>query len=169
MPIWNFYYLNKEFYICIINWIFILSSLYCSQIFESTSEKIFFPDVIITLRCTSRNSICGVSLRVDGLVCCAPPYLEAKCCRGLWPTHIIFLSRTAWPRWRSVGLALSGSSTAEYAVIKYAACVRPPPYGHLNEKRQYPAQTFCQRIFLLFLLHSLLHEVNILMENYSAQ
>lgn len=106
-------------------------------------RKTFLSDVVIT----SRGSI-EMSLRVDGLVCSTPPYLEAKCCHGLWPTHIIFLSRTVWPRWRSVGLALSGSGTAEYASIKYAACVPPPPpYGHLNEKRQYAANFLSAHLF----------------------
>lgn len=47
--------------------------------FESTTE-----DISTEYRYyISRDFVRGVSLRVDGLVCCAPPYLEAKCCRGL--------------------------------------------------------------------------------------
>lgn len=48
-----------------------------------------------------------------------------------------------------LGLALSGSGTAEYASIKYAAGVPPPPYGHLNEKKQYAANVLSAHLFFV--------------------
>jgi len=91
------------------------------------------PIVVIDVRCASpaRFHIQKASLRVDSLVCCAPPYPVAKYAAD-YDRLVLFSCRDQLD---PVGLALSGSGTAENAVIKYATRVPPLPSRPFKRKK----------------------------------